>query len=353
MTEISATELALSVRFNRPIQNGPLTLFAVMRNEIYILPAFLAHYRALGIEQFVIVDDASDDGTSEYLAAQPDCSSGMSPIRFGMHVTISDPSHTGLSGRAGPIFKRVVPDHYLRGQHVLIADADEFLLLPPSLPRVPDVVALMQQRGWKSVAASLIDFYPETLEELGDPAAPADVSELFTRFGFFDAVPFITLTPGQQPAKTGETASERLFRLCGIRNVPPAFSFLPRWLNARLPWGVPSAAWFKTPIILYDGATFMVASHAANVPPPPEIMLAMAHFKFTGDTYAKIQTAIRLKAHARKGQKYAHYEEMLRVMEQRRLGFHGPHSARYTAPSQLIAAGLMTLPEQGPGGAET
>lgn len=345
MTAISATDLALSVRFARPVRNGPLSLFAVMRNEMYFLPAFLAHYRGLGIEQFVIVDDASDDGTGAYLDSQPDCCRGTTPIRFGAHVAITDPSHQGLSGRAGPILKRVLPDHHLRGQHVVIADADEFLLLPQSVPRLPDLVALMERRGWKSVASTLIDFYPASLAELADATAPASPADLFARFGLFDAVAFMSLSPGQQPRKVGETASERLFRLCGIRSVPPALGWLPRALAGRLPFATPGAAWFKTPVILYDGSTFMVASHAANVPPPPDIMLAMAHFKFNGDTWRKIQSAIRLRSHARKGQKYAHYDEMLRRMQQRGLGFAGPATARYTAPEQLVSAGLMKLPE--------
>lgn len=344
MTAISAAELALSVKFNRPVRNGPLTLFAVMRNELYFLPAFLEHYRRLGIEQFVIVDDASDDGTGDYLAAQPDCCSGSTHIRFGQHVAITDASHGGLSGRAGPILKRVVPDYYLHGQHVVIADADEFLILPDALPHLTDVVHLMTARGWTSVAASLIDFYPATLAELEDPAPPADAGELFSRFGLFDAVPFMTLTAGRQPQKTGQTASERLFRLCGIRSIPSALDRLPNWLTGLLPFGPPGAAWFKTPIIKYDGSTFMVASHAASVPPPPEIMLAMAHFKFNGDTYRKIQSAIRLKSHARKGLKYAHYEEMLSRMQERKLGFRGKETARYVSSEQLVAVGLMKLP---------
>jgi hypothetical protein len=351
MTAISAAELALSVRFNRPPQNGPLTLFAVMRNEMYFLPAFLAHYRRLGIRQFVIVDDASDDGTSAYLAAQPDCCSGMTHIRFGTRVSITDPSHEGLAGRAGPILKRVVPDHYLMGQPVLIADADEFLLLPDALPTVPDVVALMRRRGWKSVAASLIDFYPESLADLEDPTAPATVDELFRRFGCFDAVPFVTLREGRQPARTGPTASERLFRRCGIRQVPPALGFLPQGLARWLPLAPPGAAWYKTPIIEYDGSTFMVASHDANVPPPGEMLLAMAHFKFNGGTWRRIKSAIALKAHARGGQKYEHYEQMLQVMERRRFGFLGPHSMRYRNPQQLLDCGLMKIPSLQPDGA--
>ena len=84
-------------------------------------------------------------------------------------------------------------------------------------------------------------------------------------------------------------------------------------------------------VILYDGKTHMVASHAANVPPPPEIMLAMAHFKFNGDTYRRIQKAISLKSHARKGQKYENYEEMLHRMQQRKLEFRGRGRCAITA----------------------
>ncbi len=344
MIEMAASELALSVKFNRPPRNVPFTLFAVMRNEMYFLPAFLAHYRALGVAQFVIVDDASDDGTGDYLASQPDCCSGITPVRFGTRVRITDPSHDGLAGRAGPILKRVVPDHYLMGQPVLIADADEFLLLPAEFPTVPDVVALMRRRGWKSVAASLIDFYPESLAGLEDATVPATAAELFRRFGYFDAVPFVTLREGQQPRRTGPTASERLFRLCGIRQVPSSLGVLPQSFTSWLPFKPPGAAWYKTPIIDYDGRTFMVASHDANVPPPPDMLLAMAHFKFNGATWQRITSAIALKSHARGGQKYEHYEQMLQAMERHKLGFLGAASRRYADPRQLVDCGLMKLP---------
>jgi hypothetical protein len=90
----------------------------------------------------------------------------------------------------------------------------------------------------------------------------------------------------------------------------------------------------------------MNGAHEANIPPPPDFLLAMAHFKFNGDSYRRIQSAIALKAHARKGQKYEHYERMLQVMERRGLPFTGPSSVRYLGPSQLIDAGLMSLPRE-------
>lgn len=344
MTALTATDLALSVKFNRPPRNAPLTLFAVMRNEMYFLPAFLDHYRALGVEQFVIVDDASDDGTTDYLAAQPDCCTGISAHRYGARVSLTDPAHAGLAGRAGPLFKRVVPEHYLSGQYVLCADADEFLILPEALPRLSDVVALLAQQDWKSVTATLIDFYPPALSDLEDKTPPADAAELFDRYGYFDATAFMAIPPGRQPQRVGPTASERLFRMCGLRQLPKPLEALPRALTGLLPFPAPNAAWFKTPIIRFDGETWIDGAHSANVPPPPGLMLAMAHFKFNGDTYSKIQSALALRSHARGSKKYEHYEEMLAIMQCRGLGFLGAPSQRYAGPAQLLAAGLMKLP---------
>jgi hypothetical protein len=344
MTELTAAELAQSVAFGRPPRNMPNTLFAVMRNEMYFLPAFLAHYRGLGVQQFIIVDDASDDGTTQYLAAQPDCCAGISVHRYGARVSITGPRHGGLSGRAGPLLKRIVPDHYLSGQYVLCADADEFLLLPDALPRLPDVVACLERHRWKSVAASLVDFYPAALSDLAHAAPPADVAQLFRDYGYFDATAFMALEPGRQPQRVGPTASERLFRASGIRQVPKALEFLPPALTRLLPLPPPKAAWFKTPIVKFDGETWLDGAHEANVPPPAAFMLAMAHFKFNGATYHKIQSALQLRSHARGSQKYAHYEDMLQVMQQRGLGFLGPPSRAYASPEQLLAAGLMKLP---------
>ena len=67
----------------------PILLLSTMRNERIRLPYFLAYYRRLGIDHFLIVDNGSDDGTREYLADQPDVSvwsatAGYKQSRFGM-----------------------------------------------------------------------------------------------------------------------------------------------------------------------------------------------------------------------------------------------------------------------------
>jgi len=54
-----------------PLADGEIALNALYRDNTDIVEAFLDHYRALGVDRFILVDDQSGDGTSEQLAAQP------------------------------------------------------------------------------------------------------------------------------------------------------------------------------------------------------------------------------------------------------------------------------------------
>ena len=56
--------------------DGTVVAIVLVHNEANLLPAFLDHYRAAGASSdgiaFLIVDDRSDDGTADILAAAPD-----------------------------------------------------------------------------------------------------------------------------------------------------------------------------------------------------------------------------------------------------------------------------------------
>ncbi len=43
-----------------------------LRDERVRLPWFLHYYRAMGVRHFLMVDNASTDGSTEYLRNQPD-----------------------------------------------------------------------------------------------------------------------------------------------------------------------------------------------------------------------------------------------------------------------------------------
>src|SRR5262249_33791224 len=54
------------------LDDARLVVVCVVRNERHMLPHFLAHHRRLGAAHFVVVDNLSDDGTRDWLRAQPD-----------------------------------------------------------------------------------------------------------------------------------------------------------------------------------------------------------------------------------------------------------------------------------------
>ena len=50
-----------------PLKEKDFPLIFVIHNGRRFLPSFLKHYRSLGVTRFLCVDDASTDGTKEYL----------------------------------------------------------------------------------------------------------------------------------------------------------------------------------------------------------------------------------------------------------------------------------------------
>jgi glycosyltransferase involved in cell wall biosynthesis len=131
------------------IRPRDILCFSTVRNEAIRLPWFLDHHRKLGIAQFLIVDNASDDGTTEYLRAQPDVSlwttaASYKASRFGVDWL------TWLQMRHG------------HGHWCLTADADEILIYPYWDSR--DLHALtgwLDRQGRPMLGAMMLDMYPQ------------------------------------------------------------------------------------------------------------------------------------------------------------------------------------------------
>lgn len=67
------TQANLEKRDDRSLSPKPdeILLFSCVRNERARLPYFIQYYRALGVERFLFIDNASNDGSLEFLLAQP------------------------------------------------------------------------------------------------------------------------------------------------------------------------------------------------------------------------------------------------------------------------------------------
>ncbi len=123
-------------------------LMSVVRNEKIRLPYFLEYYRKLGVNHFLFVDNDSDDGTAEFLAAQPDVSVW----------------HTNASYRRatfGIDWSNYLLRKYAHGHWVLTVDPDEFFIYP-----FCDTRPLRALTDWldgcavRSFGTMLLDMYP-------------------------------------------------------------------------------------------------------------------------------------------------------------------------------------------------
>lgn len=131
------------------IQSDAILGAMVVRNEMSRLPYFLDYYRKLGVDHFLIVDNASDDGTAAYLAEQPD-------------VSLWTTEHSYKLSRFGVDWITWIQRQYAHGHWCLTLDADE-LLVYHDWPNT-DLKAMtrsLDARGEAMLGTIMLDMYPK------------------------------------------------------------------------------------------------------------------------------------------------------------------------------------------------
>lgn len=321
---------------------GRTTLFSVFRDEIYFAPAFFAHYRAIGVEQFLILDDGSIDGTREFLASQPDCVLLASDLFYGEPIVFVDHEGRRSGQRAGIFFKMAIPQAFLSGDYVIYVDADEFLFLPPGVANLAAIFARLRSLGAACCVASIVEFFPEKFSDLGRDLRPRTLADLLERYGDFEAEPVVAIDPFGAPKAVGRSKTTRLFAKHRIR--------MPRrGLRKKiLGWFRPEyrkSPQFKTPIYLCSDEDFLVGTHVMNKPAAREILLTIGHFVFTSQFEAKVRRALAWRSYVNGSDKYEHYDRLLRKAAQGDDSFAGEATTRFTSVEQFEDAGLMRWPD--------
>jgi Glycosyl transferase family 2 len=323
---------------NGRILDVNVNLYAIIRDEMFNLPAFFSHYRDLGVQQFLVLDDGSVDGSSEFLCKQPDCVVLTSDIRFGSMVDSVALTESGNIRRVrwGKLLKLVIPNRFLRNRYALYVDADEFLILPEQVGHLSDMFAVLRSNEIDCVAANLVEFYPRGIAGLEGRETPLSFTDLVTLYPYFDARCLIEVQEGQQPIKLSRSASARLFHRYWTDQERTELLRKNR-IDAK----TLKSESQKIPILRWREGVWLSGSHKANVPPTSKAILTLAHFKFTCDFRAKIARSLRWRSHASKGRKYLLYNALLEKMEGVGGQFLGEESAAYTGPSQLQQLGLL------------
>jgi len=126
---------------------GDVIVTSVMRNGMSWLQSYLAHHRKLGVRHFVIIDNGSDDGTSAYLAAQPDVT-----------LLYTDAPYNAYENT----MKRYLAENFCAGRWCLCVDVDE-LFEYPYMDRVPlsELVRYLDQHGYTAVITQMLDMFSD------------------------------------------------------------------------------------------------------------------------------------------------------------------------------------------------
>lgn len=130
---------------------GPddILLLSVQRNERARLPYFLGYYRDLGVSHFLFVDNDSDDGSTQFLADQPD-------------VSVWRTGHSYRASRFGLDWLTWLQIRYCHGHWVLTADADELLVYDDHDRRdLRDLTGMLDRRGQSTFGALMLEPYPK------------------------------------------------------------------------------------------------------------------------------------------------------------------------------------------------
>ncbi|MBI1182055.1 MAG: hypothetical protein GC201_16035 [Alphaproteobacteria bacterium] len=304
----------------RALSDGP-SLFAMMRNESYLLPHFLDHYRRLGVENFLLYDDHSTDGCREAALDQPDCTVLTSERPFSEHLADGRLLHH--------LLKEAIPESLLADRWVAVVDLDEFLMLPDEFDGLAPFLDLVGSRGHDCVFGTMVDAYPATLAEraYGSDRSP------FEGAPYFDADRGFRRRPDSPEAeKVFEGVRARLIAMLK-REDPETYHAIFGGRGYLMP------ALFKVPLVKTGRGIVRRNAHAVNRVPPFDVEVALAHFKFGPDLDAKIADALATRAHYLESIEY----EFLHAVTERfgAVDIRCDRTRRFDEPGALAAAGMV------------
>jgi hypothetical protein len=282
-----------------PAGEGPLVV-CVVRNEIALLPHFLAHYRRLGAAGFLFVDNGSDDGTREALLAQTDA------LVYAAEGAYRD-AHYGVA------WQQALLGNLCHGRWVLVVDADEFLVYDDCERRaLPGLLAAVEAAGADAVFTDLVDMYPGGRLEEADLLRRAP----FEAAPYFDERPLRRWWLGSGRFSNAPSLVSALRHRLAPDAEPNAFTSQKCALFRYRPW-----------LRLAQG----LHDVAGLVPYPQRFWLA--HFKYHAQFGQRVQAEIERMQHFDGAREYRHYARMLREREG---GFMQPGlSVRYTGSADF------------------
>lgn len=311
-----------------------LTVFSYFKDEMFFCEAFFRHYRDLGVEQFLIIDDNSTDGTQDFLRAQSDCVVLASSVPYGEFIKYRRLDGRIKVSRAGVAFKSLVQSLFFHEKFSIYVDADEFLILPPGVRSIREVLTALGAEGRAAIVGPMVEFFAPAIHADGAIGVPpASLEELLEECCFFETTPLVELAGNGRYTLRGPSKTEALFARYGLA--------LTRASGVGKKHAI---AHQKTPILYHSDTHFRLGSHRVNVPVSDTIMLPLIHFVYTRNFIGKVNRAVSWGSHVDGGLKYKRYRDLFDKMAAQNASMLTDASRKYSSPQDFIDAGHMKFP---------
>jgi hypothetical protein len=321
-----------------PATSGEIRLFSKLRNESLRLPAFLRYYRQLGVQRFFLVDNASTDGSTEFLSTQED-----------VHVFRTEQSFR--AARGGTDWLNLVLAQFGVGGWCVTVDIDELLSYPGvEATDLTRFTHYLDAHGYQALACQLLDMYPQG--PLQDCAYRAG-DDLVAAAPFFDRAPYKRFTHDECPYfLLYGGMRERVFfpesrgGLGRKLHVGLYYRLLPwvpvvrdwRWLQRYGPVFPPCLT--KVPLVKWDAEThYLNVNHFVSprrVAPESGVLL---HFKLFQDFHARAAQEVVRAEYYDGAIEFRRYAQTLKSRGD--VAFYHEGSERFESSEQLVSLGLM------------
>lgn len=280
-----------------------LPLVCVVRNAAPYMKSFLRYYREMGVTRFIMVDDRSDDGTTEILSGATDVDLFSSNIRYAQ----------ADRGRA---WRDALFNLYGRRRWYFSVDADEFFVFPRMEQRdIHSFIEELEKNGIRRCLAPMIDMYPHGLLRDGvfvddGTKYPFEVSSHFDGDGY---------TATWEKFGVAVRGGPRL-RLFGRSMRLSKFPLM--WVDKKTD--------YRRGSIHGPGPCFRNFLPATG---------ALLHYRFSSLSVGEFKRIASEKSHAGGAEHYRAIVEDERFSDDLSLVYEG--SVRYTRPDDLVERGFM------------
>ncbi len=283
---------------------GDLIVFTCIRNELARLPFFLDFYRSKGVDKFVVVDNASTDGTTEYLLSQSDV--------FSFYT---DESYARSS--CGMHWIEILLKRYGVGRWCVLVDADELFIYPHcEVFSLKQLCHFLDKEGTNGVRAIMLDMYADGFPILDNNLGKHmwEVFPYFDKYGE-DSYYFKSLCPDNLSVMNG-----------GVRK---------RVFNT-------SVCLQKVPLVKYsEKHHFAGSSHfIANISYSQLVECVLLHFKFDSLFQNRAREEAGRGEHWSNAKEYKQYAQTCNICPNLNLYSHN-YSVRYENSQQLVQMKLM------------